>query len=338
MLKIKNFRVGILVLVLVLGNLAIYMPKAFAGTLTKTNILELGGAANVNPMIASDGQQLAIDFKTASAGATTASIVFTNGTVQSGAITLNSTGCTTYFPSAVVLPGSPTASGAGSTVSISSITALAATTEYCTILTSNTAYTNPTAGVDTAVVTVGSDSQTAAFDVLASSANAYSITGTVAPTFTMSMGSTDTFPASGVLNPAAVNVSNGNTVTINTNALSGWELYAKDSTGAAAGGLTSVSAGHTISSTLPGAAETLVSTGTENYALGVATDPTAAFTTNGTTTGGGLTGNAFNEIATNAAPANGVTTVLKELAALSGTTPPGADYTDTITVIGTGSF
>ena len=322
---------------LVFANLAFVLPRVTADTLTKTTILELGGAANVNPMIASDGQQIAVDFVTGAAPSTTFTINFGALTVAATP-TVDNASCTTYFPSASHFGTTPTAAGASSIITVTGTGVETAAHEYCLLLTTATTVTNGSAGVDTAIITDGTGSQTAAFDVLASSANAYSITGTVAPTFTMSMGSTDTFPASGVLNPAAVNVSNGNTVTINTNALSGWELYAKDSTGAAAGGLTSVSAGHTISSTLPGAAETLVSTGTENYALGVATDPTAAFTTNGTTTGGGLTGNAFNEIATNAAPANGVTTVLKELAALSGTTPPGADYTDTITVIGTGSF
>src|SRR5258708_4221756 len=171
----------------VLNTLA--LQTASAAALTNTTIQELGGASNVTPMIASTGQSFALDFKTVGAGATSATINFNNfgaGTVNATQ-TISNVGCTTYFPNATLLPGSTTAAGATTIVTISSITALAATTEYSTILTSTTAMTNPVAGVYSALVTVGSDSKIAAFDVLASGANAYSITGSISPTFTMSL-------------------------------------------------------------------------------------------------------------------------------------------------------
>ncbi len=339
MKKMTRVRILILALALVLANFTFVIPKVFAGTLTKTNILEIGGASNANPMIVSDGQQVAIDFKTVGAGATTASVNFNNfsgGTVNTTQ-SISSTGCTTYFPNATLLPGgSLAASGSGTTVSITGITALSATTEYCTILTSTTAVTNPSGGgVYSALVTVGSDSQNAAFDVLASGANAYSITGTVAPTFTLSLsGSTDSF--SGNLSASALTLSSGITATVNTNAPSGWSLYAKDSNA----GLTSASAGHTIASVSPGSNITMNggAIGTEKYALGVSANNTTNYAYNSGTTGGGLSSTAFNQIATSASAANGVTQVLHELTDISATTQPGADYTDTITVIGTGSF
>jgi hypothetical protein len=337
MSNVARGRLLIIVLALVLVNFAFLIPKAFASTLTKTSILEIGGASNVNPMIASAGQQVALDFKTVGSGATTASVNFNNftgGTVNATQ-SISSTGCTTYFPNATLLPGSLAASGSGTTVSITGITALAATTEYCTVLTSTTAVTNPVAGVYSALVTVGSDSQTAAFDVLASGANAYSITGTVAPTFTMSLsGTTDTFGSN--LSASALTLSSGITATVSTNAASGWSLYAKDSNA----GLTSATAGHTIASVAPGSNVTMNggSIGSEKYALGVSANNTTNYAYNAGTTGGGLSNSAYNQIATSSAAGSNVTQVLHELADISATTQPGADYTDTITVIGTGSF
>ncbi len=338
MQKTKNIKIFVVVLALLLVNFSFLISKAFAGTLTKTTILEIGGSSNVNPMIASDGQQLAVDFKTSGSGATSATINFNNfsgGTVNSTQ-TVSSTGCTTYFPNATLLPGSLTAAGASNTITISSITSLSASTEYCTILTSTTAVTNPSStGVYSALVTAGSDSQNAAFDVLSSGANAYSITGTVASTFTLALsGTTDTFGSN--LSATALTTSTGITTTVNTNAASGWNLYAKDSNA----GLTSASAGHTIASVSTGSNHTMNSgtIGTEAYALGVSANNTTDYAYGGGTTGGGLSSSAFNQVATSASPANNVTQVLHELADISPTTPPGSDYTDTITVIGTGSF
>lgn len=330
-----------LLLTLVLASVAIMTPlayqKVFAATLTKATILELGGASNANPMIVSAGQAVAIDFKTVGAGATTASVNFNNftgGTVNSTQ-SISSTGCTTYFPNATLLPGTLAASGSGTTVSISSITALSATTEYCTILTSTSAVTNPgSGGVYSALITVGSDSQTAAFDVLSSGANAYSITGTVTPSFTMGLSSsTDTIST---LSATALTASTGVTVTINTNAASGWNLYAMDSQA----GLHSTQAAHTIPSVAAGSNVTMNggTIGTEAYALGVSANATTNYAYNGGTTGGALSNTAFNRIATSSTSAANVSQVLHELVDIAGTTQPGTDYADTITVIGSGQF
>jgi hypothetical protein len=343
--KTRNLKIIVIALAFILANFSFMLPKAFAGTLTKTTILEIGGSGN--PMIASGGEQLAVDFDTSGAGATTASINFNNfsGGSVNATQSISSTGCTTYFPSATLLPGgSLAASGSGNTISITGITALSATHEYCTILTSTSAVTNPgTPGVYSALVTAGSDSQNSAFDVLASATNTIGITGTVAPSFTMALSGcnsgppscTDTFPSN--LSSSALTVSNGVTVTVNTNAPSGWNLYAKDTNA----GLTSASAGHTIPST-PGTIcgtnyNFGANTGAENYGLGVSANGTTnyAYTTSNH---GSCLATTYNQIATSSSPANGVTQVLHELANISPTTQPGADYTDTVTVIGTGSF
>ncbi len=325
----------------VLASVSILTPlayqQAFAATLTKATVLELGGASNANPMIVSAGQAFALDFKTVAAGATTASVNFSNftgGTVNA-VQTISSTGCTTYFPNATLLPGALSASGSGTTISISSITALSATTEYCTVLTSISAVTNPASGgVYSALVTVGADTQTAAFDVLSSGANAYSITGTVTPSFTMSLsGSSDTIAT---LSAVSLTLSTGITVTINTNAASGWNLYAMDSNA----GLHSTQAAHTVPSVAAGSNQTMNggTIGTEAYALGVSANATTNYAYNGGTTGGALSSTAFNRVATSGTTAANVTQVLHELVDIAGTTQPGTDYTDTITVIGAGQF
>ncbi len=336
--KFSKAKIYFLVLALVLANAVVLLPKASASTLTKTSILELGGASNANPMIASDGQSFALDFKTVASGATSVTVNFNNfsGGSVNATQSVSSTGCTTYFPNATLLPGSLTAAGSSNTITISNVTALSATTEYCTVLTSTSAVTNPASpGVYGALVTAGSDSQSVGFDVLNSGDNAYSITGTVGQTFTLSLsGNTDSFP--GNLSASALTVSNGITATVSTNANSGWSLYAKDSNA----GLNSTSAGHTIATVSPGSNVTMNggAIGSEKYALGVSANNTTNYAYNAGTTGGGLSNTAFNQIATSASAGSGVTQVLHELADISSTTQPGADYTDTVTVIGAGSF
>ncbi len=340
-LKFKRVRLWITALIVLAVNFTFLSQTVFAGTLTKTTIQELPGSGN--PMIISAGNSFAVDFKTVASGATSATINFNNftgGSVNATQTLDNTNTCVNYFPSAVHLPGAPTASGSGTTVTVSSFTALSATTEYCTILSSTTALTNPgSGGVYSALVTVGSDSQTAAFDVLSNSGvniNSYTITGTVNPSFTMSMSAaSDSFP--GALSPTALTVSSGITITINTNAASGWTLAAEDTNA----GLKSASAGnHLVSSVSTGSNHTMNggTLGTEAYALGVSANNTANYAYGGGTSGGGLSSSAYNQIATNASPAANVTTVLHELADISGTTPPGTDYTDTITVVGSGQF
>jgi hypothetical protein len=340
MKNIKKFQlVQIFVALLAMGvaNFA-FLPDAFAGTLTHSSVLELGGAANVNPMIASDGQSLAVDFTTSGAGATSATVNFGawGGTVNATQ-SVATNGCTALFPGSIAVPGGITAAGSGSTITISSITALSATTNYCTELTSTTAVTNPGAGIYSVTITAGSDSQTGAVDVLSSGGNAYTITGTIAPTFTMSLsGTTDTF--TGNLASGSTTTSTGIITTINTNAASGWFVWAEDSQA----GLHSTTAATTIPTVTTGSNHTMNSGGTgpgnNAYAIAALSSNTGNYAYNAGTTGGGLSSSAFNEIATSASAANGVTFTTKELANISATAPPATDYTDTITLIGAGSF
>jgi hypothetical protein len=332
-----RLRIIVIVLVLVVANIAI-LPKASAGTLTHSSILEIGTTGLANPMIASDAQELAVAFQPATASPTSGSLVFPAGFTINSSQTITGTGCTTYYPTATAIGGSPTASGSGQTISLASLTGITSTsTTYCFLLTNATAVTNTTAGVYSVTFNMGSDSQIDAIDVLSSGANAYSITGTVAPTFTMALsGSTDTF--SGNLSASALVTSTGIGVTIGTNAATGWYVWAKDTNA----GLKSTSNGHTIATVSTGSNHTMNggTIGTEAYALGVDNFYQTYYQYSSGTAGGGLSSSAFNEIATNSSPSAGTSTTFTahELADISATTPPGTDYTDTITLIGAGSF
>jgi hypothetical protein len=340
----KNYKLrisGTLILALALAIVPMLNSRVFAGALTNTSILELGGASNVNPMIVSANQAFALDFKTVGAGATTASVnfnAFTGGTVN-GTQSISSTGCANYFPGSTPLTSGSTlaASGSGTTISISNISALAATTEYCTVLTSTSAVTNPgSGGVYSALVTVGSDSKTAAFDVLSlSTDNSYTINGTVSPTFTMALsGLTSGADPIATLSASALTVSTGAVTTINTNATNGWNLYAMD----ANAGLHSTNASHTIPSVAGGSSVDFSTPGTEQYGLGVSANATTNYTYTGSNHGGALSSSAFNSIATSGTTATNVAQTLHELVNISATTQPASDYADTITLIGAGSF
>jgi hypothetical protein len=321
----KKLQTLALVLVVVIANLA-FVGEASATTfLTKSSIVQ-------STMLASTGTSFALSFKTsASGGGTALSIVFSGGTVASTQTVTN--GCAGYGSLAGAnVPGTPAATGSGSTVTFTGVTTLAASTQYCVTLTSATALTNPAAGTFTATVTAGNDTTTVGLDAISNSS--YTVSATVAPTFTMSLPSTT--DALGTLSSSTFSASTGVSATVSTNAVNGWFLWAKDSNA----GLTSASAATTIPSVSTGSNANMVTNqGTPAYALGVTSgNATTNYADAGGSTGGGLSTSTYNEIATAGAATSSTAVNIKELADISGTTPPGSDYTDTITVVGAGSF
>jgi hypothetical protein len=54
--------------------------------------------------------------------------------------------------------------------------------------------------------------------------------------------------------------------------------------------------------------------------------------------GGGVSNTGYNLLASNTVSSSSDVIPIKEIADISGTTPPATDYTDTITVVGAGSF
>jgi hypothetical protein len=176
------------------------------------------------------------------------------------------------------------------------------------------------------------------------------VSAVVPPTFVFALsGNVDTFPSN--LDPANVLSTAGRTVSITTNAKGGWIGWVKDSQQ----GLYSTDANYKINTTgtVNGAPDTLVSN-TEGYVIdadmtndaGGGCTVAIAAEYNGPTgtpsvSGGTLSAN-FQPFAscTGAPPAtsNGDIVTLIERASISGGTPAGSDYSDTITVVASGNF
>lgn len=337
MTKIKY---GLLAFLLFAANFYFLPQTSSAAALNHTYI-------RLNRMAAASTTSFRLVFKTVGAGATSVVINFngadsTTWTGTSGVVnatqTVSSASCATDT-GATALPGSITAAGATPSITISAVTALAATTLYCVDLTSATAVTNASAGEYHPTVTAGADSTTVALRTISN--DQIVVSATVPPSFNLALsGNTDTFTAN--LAAGSIGVTTGRTITINTNATNGWYAWAFDSST----GLISAAASHTIASTTPGTTATL-SAGTEGYVFGITaitqgtgagtTSATTAYNSNGTTTGSGLDGT-IRQIASSTGTANGAVLTVKELAAISAVTPAGTDYTDTITILGAGYF
>jgi hypothetical protein len=343
-------RLGLLTaaLLLLAGNLLYLGAWASAGSLTNTYI-------RLNRMKSGQTTSFRLVFKTVGSGATSVAVDF-NGTdtgtaqwtdgansgVVNGTQSVSSASCASET-GATALPGSITAAGSGSTVTISSVSALSATTSYCVDLTSSSAVTTPTTtGEYHPTVTAGSDSTTVAVRVVSS--DQVVVNAVVPPSFNFAIGgcasNTDNFTAN--LASGSVGTTGGCTVTVNTNAKTGWLAWASDSQT----GLHSTQAVKTIASTTPGTSATL-SAGTEGYAFGVTsitqgsgagtTSAATAYDATGSAHGSGLD-SSIRQIASSTGTANGAVITVKERAAISAVTPAGNDYTDTITIIGAGSF
>lgn len=181
---------------------------------------------------------------------------------------------------------------------------------------------------------------TSPFTTATVSADQLAVSATVPQSFSFSLsGNTD---ALGNLDTAAVKSSpTPRTVTISTNAKAGWNVWAKDSNT----GLASAGSAYTIGTTTPGTNSTLVA-GTEGYNTGITSTHTtgagtvtvaAPFVGGVAGKGGGLN-TTFQTLASSSGTAQGDTVTLTNNVAISAITPAATDYTDTITVVGAGSF
>jgi hypothetical protein len=161
------------------------------------------------------------------------------------------------------------------------------------------------------------------------------VTATVPASFTLALSSnTDPFTAN--LAVGSIGATTGVTATMTTNG-SGWVLYGYD----ANTGLLSANTGHNIASTTPGTTATLTA-GTEGYVTGInsTNTVTAAYANSGFATPGKGSGlnTTTTQLVSGTGPTASATAVLREYAAISGTTPAASDYTDTITLLGAGTF
>ena len=320
--------------------LSVSGSSARAASLTATFI-------RLNRLKAAQTTSFRLVFRTVTAGATSVVINFngtdsTTWTGSSGAVNATQTvvGTAGCDASATALPGSITAAGSGSSITISSVTALSSATTYCVDLTSATAVTNASASEYHPTITAGSDSTTTAVRTI--SDDNVVVSATVPPTFNFVIGSnTTSFTAS--LASGSVVQTTGVTVTATTNAANGWIAWAKGINT----GLTSAAASKTINATTPGTGATL-SAGTEGYVVSgeVTTDASGGGTVSIPAayqgTAGDSNGSGLDTTLRQVASANGTSTgdivTLRGKAAISGSTPAATDYTDTWTLVGAASF
>ena len=329
------------ILTLLFANLA-FMPKVFATTLTHTTVMEYN-------MDSGGASQLAVAF-TAGAADAAGSVVltFTGWTGGAAGIigasasqTSTTTGCTalTGASNPLATLGTPTSvPGSGTITQPWTTTALTSGQSYCFILTYASAVTNPTStGIYSVNVAVdGTDINNAALDVISN--DQIVVSATVIPSFTLALTpNTDTL---GTLTSSAYTVSTNNvSATINTNAVYGWSLWVEDSNA----GLHSTIASKTIASlSVANHAMNAGAIGTEGYVIGAPTITTgtvaAPYVDSTGYSGGGVLSTGYNLLASNTVASSSDAVAIKEIADISGTTPPATDYTDTITVVGAGSF
>lgn len=295
--------------------------------------------------------QLAIDFNGTDTGTAQWTNATPGGVVTTGAVTTSTAQCVTDGYTA--LPGVTAATGAGSTITTVGVTATTSATTYCVDFTTATAVTNPTvAGEYHPTITQGTDSVTVAVRVISN--DQIVVTAVVPPTFNFVLsGNTDSFTTN--LSSSSVVSTTGKTVTITTNAASGWIAWVKGlngSSGAATkGALKSASASNftiptTNANTLGSASHTLT-TNTQDYGLGVTitTDAAGGGTValdaayDGTSSKAGVVDPTnFRPIASANGTSNGDVITLTERATIDGAVPAATDYTDTLTVIGAGNF
>lgn len=263
----------------------------------------------------------------------------------------NYTVSTTGLPAGVTaMPGIATANNVtGNTIRFP-ITALANSTTYGFYITNGGTglISNPSASttiVHRLVTRTGADAADADVKDIAVPTIANDqvvITATIAPSFTFVFNNNAQNLA---LTSSSVISGTGTTITVTTNAASGWSAWML-STNAA---LNSAASGDTIATTgtVDDSPSTL-SAGTEGYVLDVdlTTDGAGGGTVtidpeyNGTTTsqGGTLSNSAYEVIATaNGAASSDIITLIPRVA-ISGLTEAATDYTDTLTVVGAGIF
>lgn len=345
----KKFRVIVLIICLVFNlALAVFTAEPVQAAAAGASYMRCD-----RMKAATDPGDCLIVFTTSSTAATDAYFKITLDTEWVSATHFsttpgNYTVSTSGIPgSSTAMPGISTADDVtGQTIRFP-ITTLANSTEYAFFITGTGLIANPSASttiVHTLFTTTSApatnDTKDVAVPVI--SDDQIVVTATVAPTFTFVFG-TNT-QALGTLSAGSVSSGAGASITITTNAPSGWNAWVKS----ANAGLTSANASKTIatSGSIDGA-PTTISAGTEGYVLDadLTTDAGSGGTVTiaaeylGTTTSqGGTLSTTLQSFASANGTANGDVITLIPRATISGVTPAAADYTDTLTVVGAGIF
>jgi len=204
--------------------------------------------------------------------------------------------------------------------------------------------TNPIAGEYHPTVTIGSDSTTIALRIIAE--DSIVVIATVPPSFNFAFNNT-TADGFGNLVTAGSSTT-GKTITLTTNATTGWIVWAKSAQGATKGSLHSAVASKFITSgSALGSASHTLGSNVEDYGLAttINTDAAGGGTVtvdpayDGSSTKlGVLDSQNFRPIASADGTTTGDILNVLERASITGATPAANDYTDTITFIGAGNF
>lgn len=238
---------------------------------------------------------------------------------------------------AIAWPGIATATNVTTQAVTFPSTALTLGNLYCFNWTNTAAALQvAAAGNYTGTVAAGSDSGSFSTSTIAN--DQISVSATVPQAFTFSLsGNTD---ALGTLSSGSVaNSSTPRFASIDTNAASGWQVWAKDSSA----GLHSTAASYTVSSTA-GSNATLTA-GSEGFVTGVTTSQVGgagvisvpAGFVGGANKGGGLD-TTLRTMASSTGTAQTAHVTLTNNVSISTLTPAANDYTDVITVVGAGMF
>lgn len=348
--KIKQGKRLALVLALLLGVNALFpLAMADAGSLTNTYI-------RLDRMRATQTTSFRLVFTTSADVATEASInidfnaawLAASGAVA-GSLVASSATCATQT-GATALPGTLTAteSTADRVVTVGGVTALGTTTAYCVDITTANAVTLPSAGEYYVNITTRTGAaatiDTARVAVRIVADDTITVTASVPPTFNFVLDSNATaFTAE--LTPGTKRTTTARTVTVNTNAKTGWVAWLRNSD---ANGLYSAATSSNIAPTTPGTAVDVdASPSTEQYVWGVTgatqaagvgtTTVSAAYDASGANEGSGVD-NTFRTIATSNGTSQDAVVTLVSAATISPITPASSDYTDIIQVIGAGNF
>ena len=349
MYKTKKLQIAVVILVLTLANL-IYLPKVLATTyLTHSSTIftnmDSGGASSIILTFETSASNTGTTLSVVMSGWTGSGGTGTVATSQTPATTFGGEDCEAITGATAHLPGTPTAAGtaATGTITFSGITAMTGGTQYCTVLTSAITANPTSTGQGTATITAGTDaSAPTEFDIISN--DQVVVTATVPPSFTLALSTNA--DALGTLSTSSVVGSSGTpvTATVNTNAKNGWFLWGSD----ANTGLTSATQTYTIPSKTPGTNAT-ITTAAANYLTGLpaggitqgsgagTTSATTAYASSGSGNGSGLDAT-MRQMASSTGTANGAVVTIKEYASIIATTPAATDYTDTITLVGAGSF
>ena len=249
------------------------------------------------------------------------------------------------------MPGIATATSVTGNTIVFPVTALANSTTYGFFITGTGLITNPAASftINHTLATSDStpninDSKSVASPTVTN--DQISVTAEVAPTFIFFITSSSNTQDLGTLDAASVTSGAGSTLIVNTNASYGWTVWMKSLNS----GLTSLGATKTIttSGTVDAAPSTLTA-GTEGYVVdvdryidaiggGTMTIAPEYNGSNVTSLQGGTLTSTYQTIASSDGTANNDVLHIIPRVAISGSSPAANDYSDTLTIVGAGSF